>query len=62
MNIEDSRVEIYRDKGFFWKNSDMMELPQKYIINNIRIHQDEDRLYIKYDIRDAALVYYFIDD
>jgi len=62
MNIEDSRVEVYRDRGFFGTTSDIMQLPQKYIINNIRIHQDEDRLYMKYDIKDAALVYYFIDD
>jgi hypothetical protein len=62
MNIEDYRIKIYKIKSFSRVVSDIMELPQKYIINSIRIHQDEDRLYMKYDIRDAVLVYYFINE
>jgi len=61
MKIEDKRIIKYdslRTNGVY---DEITKTPQKYLINKVRVHHDIDRIYIRYDIEDAVIVYYFIN-
>jgi hypothetical protein len=61
MKVEDDRIRINEFLRFESSFTDVMFLPQKFLINKIRVHQDIDRIYVRYDIEDAELLYYFIN-